>query len=116
MIDKREWRRLDVDVQAECACPSLPTEKFVIRVLNINEQGLCCAVPTTLKPGQKVSLGVDLKAHGKAFLNTKVVWSGYFEKINEYRAGFKIIDTEKEEYEAFLRFYNFQALKEHKAL
>ncbi|MBF0122970.1 MAG: PilZ domain-containing protein [Candidatus Omnitrophica bacterium] len=115
MVDKREWQRIDVDLRAECGCASLPSEKFTVRILNINEHGLCCAVPTTLKPGQKINLAMDLRIHGKAFLSAKVIWSGYFEKTEEYRAGLRIIDSEPEEHEVFLRFYNFLALQKRKA-
>jgi hypothetical protein len=115
MNDKRQWQRIDVDLEAECNCVAQVGEKFRIRVININEQGLCCAVPMTLKPGQKVNLAIDLKVHGKAFLSAKVIWSGYFEKTEQYRAGLRIVDCEPEEHEVFLRFYNFLALQKHKA-
>ena len=56
------------------------------------------------------------KIHGQAFLSAKVIWSGHFEKTQEYRAGLRIVDSEPEEHEVFLRFYNFLALQKRKAL
>ncbi len=114
MIDKRQWQRIDVDLQAECGCSSLPSEKFKIRVLNINEHGFCCAVPMTLKPGQKINLALDLKIHGKSFLNAKVIWSGYFETTEEYRAGLRIVDSERKSMKpsfGFIIFWRFKSIK-----
>jgi hypothetical protein len=105
MIDKREWRRVDVDLEAECSCLNMPQEKFKVRVTNINENGLCFAAPSSVQPCHKMAMTFDLKGEGKVNLEVKTIWSGYFEKPAEYRTGVRITHATDEDHEKFLRFY-----------
>jgi hypothetical protein len=105
MIDNREWRRVEVDFTAECACLNVPQEKFTVRVIDLNESGLCFAAPSSVHPCQKMVMTFDLKGEGKVSLEVKIVWSGYFEKPGEYRTGVKITQAAPEDHEKFLRYY-----------
>ena len=108
MIDKREWRRVEVKLAAECSCQNLPNEKFKVRVIDINETGFCFAAPASVSPCHKLFVTLDLKGEGSARLEVKTVWSGYFEKPGEYRAGVKISQADPEDLKKYLRFYHLQ--------
>jgi hypothetical protein len=105
MIDNREWRRAQVGFTAECLCLNMPQEKFMVRVININESGLCFAALSSVQPCHKMSMTFDLKGEGTVSLEVKIVWSGYFEKPGEYRTGVKITQAAPEDHEKFLRYY-----------
>ncbi|NLE65749.1 MAG: hypothetical protein GX606_07550 [Elusimicrobia bacterium] len=111
MLDKRQWQRLDVDLSAVCSCSSLPKEKFSLRVININETGTCCVVPLGLKLGQKISFEMELPGRGIVRAVMKVVWSGYFEREGEYRAGLKIVEMPDHVLGVFLAYYRSHFLR-----
>jgi hypothetical protein len=105
MIDKREWRRVAVDFEAECACLNMPQEKFQVHVINLNESGLCFAAPSSVHTCHKMTMTFNLKGEGPVTLEVKTVWSGYFEIPGEYRTGVKITHAADEDRAKFLRFY-----------
>jgi hypothetical protein len=111
MIDKREWRRADVDFKAACSCLNMPQEKFTVRVININESGLCFAAPASVQPCNKMIMTFPVKGEGQVSLEVKIVWSGYFEKPGEYRVGVKITRAGAEDLEKFLRFYHLSLVR-----
>jgi len=111
MIDNREWRRADVDIAAECACLDLPKEKFPVRVININESGLCFATASSVRPRHKMNMMFTLKGEGPVSFEVKIVWSGYFEKPGEYRTGVKITHATPEDLDNFFRFYHASLVK-----
>jgi hypothetical protein len=80
MIDKREWRRVDVDFEAECSCLNMPKEKFKVRVINLTMNGLCFTAPASVQPCHRMLMAFQIQGEGQVTLEVKTVWSGYFEK------------------------------------
>jgi hypothetical protein len=112
MIDNREWRRVDVDFEAECSCLNTPREKFKVRVINITVNGLCFSAPASVQPCHRMLMTFQLKGEGQLTLEVKTVWSGYFEKPAEYRTGVKIAQATPEDHEKFLRFYHLSLARQ----
>ncbi|MBF0570143.1 MAG: PilZ domain-containing protein [Candidatus Omnitrophica bacterium] len=112
MIDKRELRRIEVDLKAECKCIEPVEKKLKVRVVNINQNGLCCVVPMQLKFGQTASLDVDLQTQGRLCADVAVVWSEHIGKTEEHHVGFKITEIAPEQEAKFFHFYNCQLMRQ----
>jgi hypothetical protein len=109
MLDKREWRRFDIELEA--VKRSLATSQLVnVMIINVNQQGFCFVSESGHEPGDKVELTMMLKGAGLTRLLTEVAWSGFFQKSAHYRTGVRIITDDEVELEKFLKFYNLKLL------
>lgn len=109
MIEKREWRRVDV-VLSGVARPVSRPKRIKVEVVNINPQGLCFTCDKEFACKDKIELTVDLQGMGLARLLTEVTWSGFLEKEQKHTTGVKVISPDQDEREKFMKFYNLKLL------
>lgn len=108
--ESREWRRVEVNIDAQGEVLAEPGRFFLSRVININPDGMCFTVPEDLKSGQEVRLTMDLPALGRMEARLRIVWSAFFDLTKSHRAGGKFEAMAKGEKEKFQRFYHLKVM------
>ncbi|MBF0485606.1 MAG: hypothetical protein HQL16_03725 [Candidatus Omnitrophica bacterium] len=110
MPESREWRRCDVSFPAKCWAKASPQNQNNINIININGQGFCFSSLLGFESGDKLGLEMALQGVGKARLNVQVIWSGFLDKEKSFYSGVRIVNTDQNEHEKFLKFYNLKLL------
>jgi len=110
MIEKREWRRIDINLSALARPAASLDGCFKVEIVNINPQGFCLTCDREFALKERLELTVELQGTGLARLMTEVAWSGFLQKEKAYLTGVKVIATDQEECEKFIKFYNLKIL------
>lgn len=84
--DRREWRRVPLDVIAKCRSTQEATY-YHIHLTDMHHQGCCFNSATEFEKGREVRIVVDMPVLGNLYLVGVVVWTASVPGEEPYRVG-----------------------------
>jgi len=108
MGDKRELRRLALEIEVEYRCDGgVPVAATLI---NISHAGICLRSAAPLERLTNIELTIPLDMGRQADLTARVIWSKQEKAEGTSLNGLEITSTQTEDYHAFTHFCSMSLL------
>ena len=105
--EKREWKRIAVDLVARCRAVDGPARYDDMRIVDMHHQGCCLEGHVPFNKGDQVRIIVQIPFEGQISLTGEVVWSGIVDKNDGSRTGVRFLVDSVLVEEAVLKLYHY---------
>lgn len=105
MKERRQYKRIRIDLPAQCKIYGPQEICFSTKVYDISPGGICFLTNDRIELGTQAEIQIDLDNNEKITMKAKVAWSEGPRGAEPAMAGVKIVDIAKQDLEKFVYFY-----------
>ena len=105
-MEKREWKRVPVDVVARCRWVETATYHH-IRLIDMHHQGCRFSSSVTFEVGQEVRIVVDESVLGSLYLVGSILWVNHVEGREPYQVGVQFMINDPVAIENSSKLYSY---------
>jgi hypothetical protein len=113
-IEKREWKRIDVNMPARCRAVDGPACYDNVLILDMHQNGCCLQGREFYQKGQVVRVVLEIPFEGSVNMAGEVAWSGPLDEGGVFRVGLRFLIDNPMAENMCMKLYNFCLFRQSK--